>query len=109
LGTLKFKSDDGVLNAIPLDIDQMLLRGSSLRNTKWIYGIAIYTGHDSKVMMNSSNNKPKFSKLETATNGYIVMGICIQVLVCLLSAVLNSVWSLFLKAQGIDQTYLQLD
>ena len=60
-----------------LDVDQVLLRGSSLRNTKWIYGVAIYTGHDSKVMMNSSNNKPKFSKIENATNKYILMGVVI--------------------------------
>ena len=60
---------------ILLDIDQILLRGSSLRNTQWVYGIAIYTGHDSKVMMNSSNNKPKFSKIEKATNKYIMLGI----------------------------------
>lgn len=48
----------------PLGVDQVLLRGSSLRNTDWIYGVAIYTGHDSKVMMNSQNSKPKLSKIE---------------------------------------------
>lgn len=73
-GTLKMteKSD-----AIPLDVDQMLLRGSSLRNTKYVYGVAVYTGHDSKVMMNSTKSKPKFSKIEIATNKYLIMGICI--------------------------------
>ena len=39
---------------ISLNPSNVLLRGSSLRNTEWIVGIAVYTGHDSKVMMNSN-------------------------------------------------------
>lgn len=35
---------------IPLSIDQMILRGSSLRNTDFIIGVVIYQGHDTKVM-----------------------------------------------------------
>lgn len=88
-----------------LDPDQMLLRGSSLKNTGWIYGIAIYTGHDSKVMMNSASSRPKFSKIETSTNKYIIMGICIQFGVCLVSAVFTSLWNIFMN----DFSYLTLD
>jgi phospholipid-transporting ATPase len=39
----------------------MLLRGSSLRNTDWVIGIAIYTGHETKIMRNSSNARFKMS------------------------------------------------
>lgn len=28
----------------------MLLRGAQLRNTQWVVGIVVYTGHDSKLM-----------------------------------------------------------
>jgi magnesium-transporting ATPase (P-type) len=55
----------------------MLLRGSSLRNTDWIYGVAVYTGHDSKVMMNSARSRAKFSKIELSLNKYILKGIVI--------------------------------
>jgi magnesium-transporting ATPase (P-type) len=60
---------------VPLDVENMLMRGSSLRNTEWVYGAVIYTGHDTKVMMNSSKSQPKFSKIERATNKYIIVGI----------------------------------
>jgi magnesium-transporting ATPase (P-type) len=44
---------------ISLDADQIVLRGSNLKNTEWIYGIAVYTGHQSKVMMNSAKSVSK--------------------------------------------------
>uniref|UniRef100_A0A1I7XTK0 P-type phospholipid transporter n=1 Tax=Heterorhabditis bacteriophora TaxID=37862 RepID=A0A1I7XTK0_HETBA len=34
-------------------IDQLLLRGARLKNTSWIFGAIIYTGHDSRLLMNS--------------------------------------------------------
>lgn len=61
-----------------------------MKNTKWIYGVAVYTGHQTKVMMNSSKNVAKFSKIEKWTNRYIMMGILIQICVCLLASVLES-------------------
>ncbi|KAF7729967.1 hypothetical protein EC973_003380 [Apophysomyces ossiformis] len=38
----------------PLDSTKILLRGAQLRNTDWIYGAVIYTGHETKLMLNSS-------------------------------------------------------
>lgn len=35
---------------IPVGPDQILLRGSLLQNTKWVYGVVIYTGHETKIM-----------------------------------------------------------
>lgn len=52
---------------------QILLRGSSLRNTEWIYGLVVFTGHETKIMMNSVRSKAKYSKLERATNIYILL------------------------------------
>lgn len=37
----------------PLDPTQLLLRGAQLRNTLWIYGIVVFTGHETKLMLNS--------------------------------------------------------
>jgi len=104
-GTLKL---DNFQDTVHLDIDTLLLRGSSLKNTKWVYGVAVYTGHDSKVMMNSSKNKPKFSKIEVATNKFIKIGVLIQMVICLAAAIMNSVWETVLSSHGIDTFYLEL-
>ena len=53
---------------IPLSVDNLLLRGSSLRNTHFVFGVAVFTGHDSKVMRNNEKAKYKFSTLEKMTN-----------------------------------------
>ncbi len=34
---------------IPLSQASLLLRGSSLRNTKYVYGTVVFAGHESKV------------------------------------------------------------
>ena len=39
---------------ISMGPDQILLRGSSLRNTEWVIGVTVFTGHETKVMKNSA-------------------------------------------------------
>lgn len=41
---------------ISLSNDNMLLRGMSLRNTEFIYGIVVYTGFETKIQKNSSRS-----------------------------------------------------
>jgi phospholipid-transporting ATPase len=58
---------------VPLGTDQMLLRGSSLRNTEFVYGLVVFTGHETKIMKNSVGSRAKFSKLERTLNIYIFL------------------------------------
>lgn len=48
----------------PLSPQQLLLRDSKLRNTDFIYGAVIFTGHDSKVIQNSTPPPSKRSTIE---------------------------------------------
>ncbi|OMO51953.1 Cation-transporting P-type ATPase [Corchorus capsularis] len=48
----------------PLSPQQLLLRDSKLRNTDYIYGAVIFTGHDTKVIQNSTEPPSKRSKIE---------------------------------------------
>lgn len=58
-------------------------------------------------MMNSSQSRPKFSKIEIKTNRYITMGIGIQILVCLTSALYASIWEIVVGNEKYK--YLELD
>jgi phospholipid-transporting ATPase len=101
-GVIEYNED-----TIPVGAEQMLLRASSLRNTKYIVGIVIYTGHDSKIMLNSSKSKNKFSQVESQMNRQIVYIFIMQVLICLMCATFYSIWY-DLTEDDTDQ-YLELD
>ncbi|EPS63370.1 hypothetical protein M569_11415, partial [Genlisea aurea] len=59
VGTLHY--DD---QRYPLSLQQLLLRDSKLRNTDFVYGVVVFTGHDTKVMKNATDPPSKRSKIE---------------------------------------------
>ncbi|KAG9311983.1 hypothetical protein JVU11DRAFT_7253 [Chiua virens] len=71
-GTLDVLSDLGVPRQIPLGPDQMLLRGAQLRNTPWIYGIVVFTGHETKLMRNATAAPIKRTAVEKQVNVQII-------------------------------------
>lgn len=78
---------------IPLDANQILLRGSSLRNTEYAYGIVIYTGHESKIMKNSPKSRNKISKIESKTNKLMISLFVVEVLILLFASIYSSIWN----------------
>ncbi|KAJ0179615.1 hypothetical protein K1T71_005327 [Dendrolimus kikuchii] len=78
---------------IPLGFDQMLLRGSMLRNTSWIYGIVVYTGHETKLMKNSTKAPLKRSSIDRQTNTHILLLFIILLVLSMLSAGFNELWT----------------
>ena len=46
-----------------LRFKQLGLRGTTLKNTKYVYGIAVYTGHSTKIMKNAKRPPSKTSKV----------------------------------------------
>lgn len=64
---------------IPLDNTNFLLRGCSLRNTHFIIGVVAYTGHESKIMLNSTKARAKDSKLQRLMNKQIIIVFLFQV------------------------------
>ncbi|XP_045479978.1 probable phospholipid-transporting ATPase IA isoform X7 [Harmonia axyridis] len=79
--------------AEPLGPDQILLRGAMLRNTSWIFGIVIYTGHETKLMRNSTMVPLKRSSIDKLTNVQILLLFCILLSMCLLCAICNVLWT----------------
>lgn len=52
----------------PVDIQQVLLRGTVLRNTRWVIGVVLFTGEDTKIVMNSGDTPSKRSRVERQMN-----------------------------------------
>jgi phospholipid-transporting ATPase len=104
-GTLKLNNDN---NEIPIGPDQILLRGSCLKNTKWIYGVVIYTGHETKIMMNASTPPFKRSYVEKATNTQILNIFILLIVICVVSTVVSEIWKLknLKSSSGVDHWYI---
>ncbi|KAG7439922.1 uncharacterized protein BT62DRAFT_924370 [Guyanagaster necrorhizus] len=54
-------------------INEMLLRGCAIRNTTWIIGQVIFTGADTKIIVNGSSTPSKRSEIEKETNFNVIV------------------------------------
>ncbi|EYC27863.1 hypothetical protein Y032_0008g224 [Ancylostoma ceylanicum] len=86
-GNLVYQGD-----RIPFGIDQLLLRGARLKNTSWIFGAVIYTGHDAKLLMNSKTAPLKSSTVDTRTNSRIIFLFFVLLALALVSAAGAEFW-----------------
>ncbi|XP_029444476.1 phospholipid-transporting ATPase IA isoform X2 [Rhinatrema bivittatum] len=91
---------------VPLGPDQILLRGAQLRNTQWVHGIVVYTGHDTKLMQNSTRPPLKLSNVEHITNIQILILFCILLAVSLVCSIGSFIWN---KKHEQGDWYLSLN
>ncbi len=52
----------------PVTLNQILLRGCNVRNTKWVIGVVLMTGWDTKIIANSGVTPSKRSQVEKQMN-----------------------------------------
>ncbi|ODH27301.1 hypothetical protein ACO22_04228 [Paracoccidioides brasiliensis] len=71
----------------PLAPDQLLLRGATLRNTHWIHGMVVFTGHETKLMRNATATPIKRTAVERMVNMQILMLVAILVSLSLISSI----------------------
>lgn len=94
---------------LPLTPNQILLRGCSLRNTEYIVGAVIFTGHETKVMMNTMNVPSKRSTLERRLDKLILMLFSVLFIMCLIGGIGSGIfinrkyWYMGLGADVEDQ------
>ncbi|KAJ5669043.1 phospholipid-transporting ATPase [Penicillium macrosclerotiorum] len=67
--------------------DQLLLRGATLRNTPWIHGIVVFTGHETKLMRNATATPIKRTAVERMVNIQILMLVSILIALSVISSV----------------------
>ena len=77
---------------VGLSADNVLLRGSTLRNAKWAMGVVIFTGGDTKLMRNATRAPRKTSRLERHMNVLVMCVGAFQTLVGLALAGAQREW-----------------
>lgn len=73
-------------------INELLLRGCTVRNTAWIIGLVVFTGADSKIMLNGGDTPSKRSKIEKETNFNVIVNFLILIVMCLVSAIASGLF-----------------
>ncbi|KAI8818556.1 uncharacterized protein EV422DRAFT_171786 [Fimicolochytrium jonesii] len=75
---------------LPINIQNVLLRGSILRNTEWIIGMVLFTGKDSKVVLNAGLTPSKRSLIEKQMNPQVALNFLLLIVMCIIIAVMDS-------------------
>ncbi|TFK63348.1 phospholipid-translocating P-type ATPase [Pluteus cervinus] len=75
----------------PVDMQMMLLRGTVLRNTGWVIGVVMYTGEDTRIVMNSGGTPSKWSKVEKQMNPQVFINLIILAMMAVACAIADSV------------------
>ena len=74
-----------------LTIDNMLLRGCNLRNTDWVLGVVVFTGHDTKIMMNAGITPSKRARIARELNFNVICNLGVLLGMCLVAAIVNGI------------------
>ncbi|XP_072832128.1 phospholipid-transporting ATPase IB-like isoform X1 [Vicugna pacos] len=88
---------------VPVGPEQVLLRGTQLKNTEWILGIVVYTGLETKFMQNSVKSLLKRSSVEKVTNLQILVLFVLLLVMSLVSCVGGMLWK---DKHGVDIWYI---
>lgn len=78
----------GVPRGTPVHLKNLLLRGSTVRNTGYIIGLVVYTGKDTKMVRNSSRSlTSKRSQVEQVSNKLLAIVFLLLLVISIASAV----------------------
>ena len=91
-------------------INELLLRGCTVRNTTWIICLVVFTGPDTKIYLNGGITPSKQSKIAKETNFNVIVNFVFLLIICTLSAVIYGVLdgksntSVKIYEPGVDST-----
>lgn len=75
--------------AEPVGINNLLLRGCTLRNTEWVVGIVAFTGDETKIMLNSGITPTKRARISKDLNWDVIYNFIILFIMCLTAGIVQ--------------------
>ncbi|KAL6945365.1 phospholipid transporting ATPase [Hanseniaspora vineae] len=93
-----------VLRQEPVTINNMLLRGCTLRNTKWAMGLVVFTGDETKIILNAGVTPTKKSRISRELNWSVILNFFLLFCLCLIAGVVNGV---FYDENGTSRKYFE--
>ncbi|KAI9069193.1 phospholipid-translocating P-type ATPase [Trametes sanguinea] len=74
-----------------VDSNMVLLRGTVLRNTRWVIGVVLYTGEDTKIVLNSGATPSKRSRVERQMNPQVFINLIILAAMAVACGIVDAV------------------
>ena len=74
------------------DSKNILLRGARLKNVDYVYGAAIYTGRDTKLMLNINRSSLKISDIDRILGYIVIFLIGISILMTVIASIIGIVY-----------------
>eukprot|EP00026_Physarum_polycephalum_P000158 Phypoly_transcript_00158.p1 GENE.Phypoly_transcript_00158~~Phypoly_transcript_00158.p1 ORF type:complete len:1281 (-),score=198.53 Phypoly_transcript_00158:23-3865(-) len=78
----------------PIGPDNVVLRGTVLKNTEHIYGLVVYTGKETKVEQNTIPPPQKRSNVEKGVNTKLIWLFLLQTIICVVCSVGHNQWQI---------------
>ncbi|KAI0958077.1 hypothetical protein AcW1_006256 [Taiwanofungus camphoratus] len=74
-----------------VDAQMVLLRGTVLKNTQWVIGVVLFTGQDTKIVLNSGGAPSKRSKVERQMNPQVYINLFILGIMSIVCGIADAV------------------
>ena len=104
-GNLKWVDpEDDKLKNEPVNINNLLLRGCTLRNTKWAMGLVIFTGEETKIMLNAGETPTKRSRISRELNYSVLMNFLLLFVLCLAAGLVNGI---YYRQTGVSRNFFE--
>ncbi|KTF85222.1 hypothetical protein cypCar_00012810 [Cyprinus carpio] len=75
-----------------LDNERILLRGCTLRNTEWCFGLVVFGGPDTKLMQNSGKSIFKRTSIDHLMNFLVMFIFGFLAFLCTILSIGNGIW-----------------
>ncbi|XP_066212537.1 phospholipid-transporting ATPase IG isoform X5 [Saccopteryx leptura] len=92
VGRINIYSNSREAVARSLGPENLLLKGATLKNTKKIYGVAVYTGMETKMALNYQGKSQKRSAVEKSINVFLIVYLFILLTKAAVCTTLKYVW-----------------
>ncbi|EDL42187.1 Atpase, class VI, type 11C, isoform CRA_a [Mus musculus] len=92
VGRISIYSNSIEAVARSLGPENLLLKGATLKNTKKIYGVAVYTGMETKMALNYQGKSQKCSAVEKSINAFLIVYLFILLTKAAVCTTLKYVW-----------------
>ncbi|XP_016062725.1 PREDICTED: phospholipid-transporting ATPase IG isoform X7 [Miniopterus natalensis] len=92
VGRISIYSNSPEAVARSLGPENLLLKGATLKNTKKIYGVAVYTGMETKMALNYQGKSQKRSAVEKSINLFLIVYLSILLTKAAVCTILKYVW-----------------